>query len=88
MPHLLLLFFQPLGGWLMDPQAFTNVSLLFYLLSGDRFSLTLGWLHCCLSFSWLRLAIACIHGARSSSGSFDRNPPLKDLVRVDSHLVV
>jgi len=30
--------------------------------------ITLGWLCCCLSFSLLRAAIACIRGARSSSG--------------------
>ena len=75
------------GGCLMKPQSFTNVWLLFYLLDymGDSYSLTQGWLRRCLSFSLLRSAIACIHGAQSSSGCFDRAPPPMDLVRVESH---
>ena len=55
---------------------------------GDSYSLTLGWLRCCLSFSLLCLAIACIRGARSPSGHFDRAPPPMDLVRAESHLMV
>ena len=51
---------------------------------GDNYSVTLGWLCYCLSFSLLRSAIACIRGARSSSGHFDRTPPPMDLVRGES----
>jgi len=54
---------------------------------GDSYATTLGWLRCCLSFSLLRSAIACIRGARSSSGHFYRTPPPMDLVRVESHLM-
>ena len=52
----------------------------------DNYSVTLNWLRCCLCFSLLRSAIACIHGARSSFGHFDRTPPPMDLVRVESRL--
>ena len=54
---------------------------------GHGYSLTPGWLRCCLSFSLLCSAIACIHGSRSSSGRFDRAPPPMDLVSVESHLM-
>ena len=47
---------------------------------GDSYSVTLGWLRCCLSFSMLCSAIACIRGAWSSTGHFDRTPPPIDLV--------
>ena len=57
------------------------------LSSKCMYSATLGWLHCCLSFSLLCSAIACICGARLSSGHFDRAPPLMDLVIEESHLM-
>ena len=70
----------------MKPLSFTNIWLLFCPISGGiiSYSVTLGWLRCCLSFSLLHSAIACICGARSSSGQFDRTPPPMDLVRVES----
>ena len=37
---------------------------------GDEYCVVMGWIRCCLSFSLLRSAIACIRGARSSSGHF------------------
>ena len=54
---------------------------------GDSYSVTLGWLRCCLSFYWLHSAIACIRAVWSSSGHFDRALPLMDLVRVESCLM-
>jgi len=54
---------------------------------GDSYAITLGWLHCYMSFSLLRSAIACISGAWLSSGHFNRTPPPMDLVRVESHLM-
>ena len=36
--------------------------------SDQPYSLVMGWLHCHLSFSLLRSAIACIQGARSAQG--------------------
>ena len=69
----------------MKPLSFTNAWLFFYPISGGM--VTLGWLRCCLSFSLLHSAIACICGAWSSSGHFDRTPPPMDLVRVESCLM-
>ena len=53
---------------------------------GDDYSVVLGWLRCCLSFSLLRSAIQCIRGARSSIGVYTRTPQSVDLVTVESHL--
>ena len=52
---------------------------------GD-YSVVLGWLRCCLSFSLLRSAIQCIRGLRSSIGVYTRTPQSVDLVTVESHL--
>ena len=46
----------------------------------------MGWLRCCLSFSLLRPAIACVRGARSSIGHVYRAPPSLDVICVESHL--
>ena len=53
---------------------------------GDDYSVVLGWLRCCLSFSLLRSAIQCIRGARSSIGVYTRTPQSVDFVTVESHL--
>ena len=63
----------------------TNICLLFCPMSGGI--VTRLWLRCHLSFSLLHSAIACIRGAWSSSGHFDRTPPPMDLVRVESRLM-
>ena len=52
----------------------------------DEYCKVMGWLRCVLSFSVLRSAIACIRGARSSTGHVHRAPPSLDVVCVESHL--
>ena len=47
---------------------------------GDDYSVVLGWLRCCLSFSLLRSAIQCIRGARSSIGVYTRTPQSVDFL--------
>jgi len=79
-PLSLPTFFLLLGVWLMKPLSFTNVWLLFCpLLSYSRLAPLLSFI------SQLHSVVACICGARSSSGHFDRAPPPMDLVRVESH---
>ena len=76
------------GG--LAPEATTFYRRLASLLAsrwGDDYSVVMGWLHCSLSFSLLRSAIACVHGARSSIGHFHRAPPPLDLVRVESNII-
>ena len=51
---------------------------------GDDYSVVMGWLHCSLSFSLLQSAIACVHGARSSTGHFHHAPPPLDLIQVET----
>ena len=53
---------------------------------GDKYSVVMGWLRCSLSFSLLRSAIQCVHGARSSIQHYVVAPPPMDLVRVESNL--
>ena len=64
MPHSLLLFYQLLGGWLMKQRSFTNVWLLFYLLSGGLAILLLcaGFaavcpFHCCAQLSLVSMVL-------------------------------
>ena len=52
----------------------------------DDYGKVMGWLRCCLSFSLLRSAIACVRGARSSIGHVYRAPPSLDVICVESHL--
>ena len=76
------------GG--LAPEATTFYRRLASLLAsrwGDDYSVVMGWLHCSLSFSLLRSAIACVRGARSSIGHFHRAPPPLDLVRVESNII-
>ena len=54
----------------------------------DDYGKVMGWLHCCLSFSLLRSAIACVCGARSSIGHVHRAPPSLDVICVESHLYI
>ena len=54
---------------------------------GNNYNVVMGWLHCSLSFSLLRSAIACVRGAHSSNGHFHRAPPPLNLVRVESNII-
>ena len=76
------------GG--LAPEVTTFYRRLASLLAsrwGDDYSVVMGWLHCSLSFSLLRSAIACVRGARSSIGHFHCAPPPLDLVRVESNII-
>ena len=76
------------GGF--APEATTFYRRLASLLAsgrGDDYSVVMGWLHCSLSFSLLRSAIACVHSARSSIGYFHCAPLPLDLVRVESNII-
>ena len=48
---------------------------------GDDYSVVMGWLRCCLSFSLLRSSIQCIRGARSSIGHYVKTPPIVELIQ-------
>ena len=50
---------------------------------GDDYSVVMGWLRCCLSFSLLRSSIQCIRGARSSIGHYVKTPPIVELIRAE-----
>ena len=52
----------------------------------DDYGKVMGWLHCCLSFSLLRSAIACVRGARSSIRYVYGAPPSLEVICVESHL--
>ena len=53
------------------------------------YSVTLGWLRCCLSFSLLRSPILCIRGFRSCKGHFAKFPPSPiDLIRCESNFII
>ena len=76
------------GG--LAPEATTFYRRLTSLLAsrwGDDYSVVMGWLHCSLSFSLLRSAIACVHGAHSSIGHFHRALLPLDLVWVESNII-
>ena len=76
------------GG--LAPEVTTFYRRLASLLAsrwGDDYSVVMGWLHCSLSFSLLRSAIVCVHGACSSIGHFHHAPPPLDLVRVESNII-
>ena len=60
-------------------------SLLFHK-RGDEYSVVMGWLRCSLSFSLLRLAIQCVHGAQSSIRHHLVAPPPMNLVMVESNM--
>ena len=54
----------------------------------QSYSITLGWLCCCLSFSLLRSSILCIRGHRSTKRFFSNSnftPPPLDLVHSESN---
>ena len=55
---------------------------------GNDYSVVMGWLRCCLSYSLLQSAIQCICDAHSSIGHFVKTPPVMDLVRAESHFPV
>ena len=55
---------------------------------GDDYSVVMGWLRCCLSFSLLRSSIQCIRGARSSIGHYVKTPPIVELIRAESQFAV
>jgi len=55
---------------------------------GSDYSVVMGWLRCCLSFSLLYSAVQCICGAHSSIGVYSQTPPPVDLVAVESHMSV
>ena len=78
------------GG--MASEATTFYKRLASLLAakwGDEYCVVMGWIRCCLSFSLLHSAIACIHGARSSLGHlFFTTPPSLDLMRVESQMII
>ena len=83
-----LIVMSATGG--LAPEATTFYRRLASLLAsrwGDDFSVVMGWLHCSLSFSLLRSAIACVRSACSSIGHFHRAPPPLDLVRVESNII-
>ena len=61
---------------------------LFATKWNDDYGKVMGWLCCYLSFSLLRSAIACVHGAYSSIGHVYRAPPSLDVICVESHLNV
>ena len=52
----------------------------------DDYGKVMGWLRCCLSFSLLRSAIACVRGDSSSIGHIYRASPSLDVICVESHL--
>ena len=88
MPLSLQLFWLPLHGGLANEATafYKRLASLLAKKWGDDYSVVLGWLRCCLSFSLLRSAIQCIRGARSSIGVYTRTPQSVDLVTVESHL--
>ena len=55
---------------------------------GDDYSVVMGWLRCCLSFSLLRSSIQCIRGARSSIGHYVKTSPIVELIRAESQFAV
>jgi len=64
------LVFSTFGG--MGGAATTVYKRLASLLSAKRdqsYGLVMSWLHCSISFSLLRSAITCLHGAKSIRGS-------------------
>ena len=76
------------GG--LAPKATTFYKRLASLLVskwGDEHCVVMGWLHCSLSFSLLRSAIACVRGAHSSIGHFYKATPPLNLVRVESNMI-
>ena len=76
------------GG--LAPEATTFYRRLASLLAskwGDDYSVVMGWLHCSLSFSLLRSAIVCVHGACSSIGHFHCAPLPLDLIWVESNII-
>ena len=76
------------GG--LAPEATTFYKRLASLLEskwGDKYCVVMGWLHCSLSFSLLRSAIACVRGAHSSIGYFHKATPPLDLVQVESNMI-
>ena len=77
-----------MGG--LAPEATTFYRRLASLLASkwsDNYSVVIGWLHCSLSFSLLRSAIACVRGPRFSIGHFHRASPPLDLIRVESSVI-
>ena len=61
------LVFSATGG--MGPAAQVFYRRLAALISEKQqqsYGMTMGWIHCCLSFSLLRSAITCLRGSRSS----------------------
>ncbi len=52
----------------------------------ESYSSSIGWLRCTISFSLLRSAVQCIHGARSSKGKAARYIPLVDVVAAETNL--
>ena len=55
---------------------------------GDDYSVVMGWLRCCVSFSLLLSSIQCIRGARSSIGHYVKTPPIVELIRAESQFAV
>ena len=69
------------GG--LAPEATTFYKRLTSLLAskwGYEYCVVMGWLHCILSFSRLRSAIACVCGVHSSIGHFHKATLPLDLV--------
>ena len=65
------LVFSATGG--MSDEAYAFYKHLASLLSDkwtEQYSVVMGWLRCCLSFSLLRSAIRCVRGSCSSIGTF------------------
>ena len=67
------LIFSATGG--MADKAHVFYKHLASLLSdkwNEKYAAVMGWIRCCLSFSFLRSAIRCLRGSWSSSGRFGR----------------
>ena len=76
------------GG--LAPEATTFYSRLASLLAtkwDDEYCVAMGWLRCCLSFSFLQLAIMSVWGVCSSVGHVHQAPPPIDLIWVEFNII-
>ena len=81
-----LLVFSLTGGLGREAdQCYKRLASLLSTKWNQPYSVTIGWLRCCLSFSFLRSSIMRMRGTRSSGGfTADYATPVMDLVRSES----
>ena len=68
----------------MADQAIVFLASLLSEKRNEHYTVVMGWIRCCLSFSLLRSAIRCLRGSRSSSSRFSHENPLAAVALVEA----